>query len=71
VERIKPHVVIPEHYLTKGASITLTTLGSAEEWTKQQANHTILDSATLTLSAAEVSNMDRHVLYFGDNHLNE
>ena len=35
VARIKPHVIIPEHYLTKGASITLTTLGSAEEWTKK------------------------------------
>lgn len=71
VERIKPHVVIPEHYLTKGASITLTTLGSAEEWSKKQANHTLLDSATLKLSPAEVIEMDRHVLYFGDNHLKE
>ncbi len=71
VERIKPHVIIPEHYLTKGASITLTTLGSAEEWTSQQANHTMLDSATLTLTADAVRQMDRHVLYFGDHHLSE
>jgi L-ascorbate metabolism protein UlaG (beta-lactamase superfamily) len=71
VERIKPHVVIPEHYLTKGASITLTTLGSAEEWTKKQASHTMLDSATLVLNPADVREMDRHVLYFGDNHLSE
>ncbi len=69
VERIKPHVVIPEHYLTKGASITLTTLGSAEEWSKMQANHTMLNSATLKLTVAKVKKMDRHVLYFGDNHL--
>jgi L-ascorbate metabolism protein UlaG (beta-lactamase superfamily) len=69
VARIKPHVIIPEHYLTKGASITLTTLGSAEEWTKSQKNHTILDSATLKLSAEMVEKMDRHVMYFGNNHL--
>jgi L-ascorbate metabolism protein UlaG (beta-lactamase superfamily) len=71
VERIKPHVVIPEHYLTKGASITLTTLGSAEEWTTQQASHTMLDSPTLKLTPSDVEKMDRHVLYFGDNHLDQ
>ncbi|MFT7531149.1 MAG: L-ascorbate metabolism protein UlaG (beta-lactamase superfamily) [Gammaproteobacteria bacterium] len=71
VERIKPHVIIPEHYLTKGASITLTTLGTAEEWTVKQANHTLLDSATLKLTADSVSGMDRHVMYFGANHLKE
>ena len=36
VEKLDPHVVIPEHYLTVGASITLTTLGTAEEWVDQQ-----------------------------------
>lgn len=71
VNRIKPHVVIPEHYLTKGASITLTTLGSAEAWTKQQANHTILNSATLTLTPKKVRKYDRQVIYFGDHHLKE
>ncbi len=71
VERIKPHVIIPEHYLTKGASITLTTLGTAEEWTKQQKNHTMLDSPTMKLEVAEVRKMDRHVLYFGAHHLKE
>ena len=71
VNRIKPHAIIPEHYLTKGASVTLTTLESAEEWTRKQANHTLLDSATLTLTADKVRQMDRHVLYFGDHHLKE
>lgn len=68
VARIKPHVIIPEHYLTKGASITLTTLGSAAEWTKKQKSHTMLDSATIKLKAEEVRKLDRHVMYFGDNH---
>ena len=71
VDRIKPHVIIPEHYLTKGASITLTTLGSAEEWTKQRENHTMLDSGTLKLTPDSISGMDRHVMYFGDNHHKE
>jgi L-ascorbate metabolism protein UlaG (beta-lactamase superfamily) len=71
VDRIKPHVIIPEHYLTKGASITLTTLGTAEEWATQQPNHTLLDTATLVLKPAEVEKLDRHVMYFGANHLKE
>ena len=71
VERIKPKVIIPEHYLTKGASITLTTLGSAQEWTESQPNHTLLDSATLKLSPETIAEMDRNVMYFGDNHLKE
>lgn len=68
VKRIQPHVIIPEHYLTRGASLTLTTLGSAEEWTTRQPNHTMLDSPSLKLTAAKVRKMDRHVLYFGDHH---
>ncbi len=71
VNRIKPHVVIPEHYLTKGASITLTTLGSAEDWTKTYENHTLLDTPTLKLTPEKVQAMDRHIMYFGDNHLKE
>jgi L-ascorbate metabolism protein UlaG (beta-lactamase superfamily) len=71
IDRIKPNIIIPEHYLTKGASITLTTLGTAEEWTKQQANHTMLDTATLKITPELVSTMDRHVMYFGANHLKE
>lgn len=71
VDRIKPHVVIPEHYLTKGASITLTTLGTSEAWTRRRKNHTMLESPTLSLNAADVRKMDRHVLYFGANHLKE
>jgi L-ascorbate metabolism protein UlaG (beta-lactamase superfamily) len=69
VARIDPHVVIPEHYLTAGASITLTTLGTAEEWVKKQPNHTILDKPTIKLNPTDVRKMKRHVLYFGANHL--
>ena len=71
VERLNPHVVIPEHYLTQGASITLTTLGTAEEWVQRQPDHTMLDSATLKLNADDVRSKTRHVMYFGANHLKE
>ncbi|MGI9303984.1 MAG: MBL fold metallo-hydrolase [Gammaproteobacteria bacterium] len=67
VEKLNPHVVIPEHYLTKGVSITLTTLGTAEEWVKKH-DHTMLDSATLRLKADEVRSKTHHVMYFGANH---
>ena len=71
VNRLSPRIGIPEHYMTKGASITLTTLGTAEEWTLQQANNTVLDSATLKLTAAEAKKYSKHVMYFGANHLKE
>ena len=71
VEKLDPHVVIPEHYLTVGASITLTTLGTAEEWVDQQEGSIKLDSATLKLDPDKVKNMKRQVMYFGANHLKE
>lgn len=71
VKRIKPKVIIPEHYLTKGASITLTTLGTAEEWTTRQDSHTLLDSPTLSLSPDAIADLDRHVYYFGEHHLDK
>lgn len=71
VEKINPHVVIPEHYLTVGASITLTTLGTAEEWVDQQEGSIKLDSATLKLDPDKVKNMKQQVMYFGANHLKE
>ncbi len=71
VEKLDPHIVIPEHYLIVGASITLTTLGTAEEWVDQQPNSIKLDSATLTLDPDKVKNLKRQVMYFGANHSKE
>lgn len=67
IDRLNPHIVIPEHYLTIGTSITLTTLGTADEWVATQANATTLTSATLTLKADAVKKMTKHVMYFGGN----
>lgn len=67
VNRIKPHVVIPEHYLTKGVSITLTTLGNADEWVAGKKGSITLDGPTLTLTADSVKKYDRQVMYFAAN----
>lgn len=67
VERLKPKVVIPTHYLNETTSYTLTTLQNADEWVKAQASYKMLDSASLSLNAGDVSGMDREFLYFGNN----
>jgi L-ascorbate metabolism protein UlaG (beta-lactamase superfamily) len=69
VERLKPKVVIPTHYLNETTSYTLTTLQPADEWVKSQKSYKMLDSASLSLAAADVAGMDREFLYFGNNAL--
>jgi L-ascorbate metabolism protein UlaG (beta-lactamase superfamily) len=65
--RIKPRVVIPAHYLTKGASTTLTTLRTADEWVDRHGNATRLTSGSLELRPEQVKSMNQHVMYFGSN----
>ncbi|MEM7509208.1 MAG: MBL fold metallo-hydrolase [Pseudomonadota bacterium] len=67
VERLKPKVVIPTHYLSETTTYTLSTLTPADEWVKAQASFKMLDGANLSLAAAEVAGMDREFLYFGHN----
>lgn len=67
VERLKPKVIIPTHYLNESTTYTLSTLQPADEWVKGQKSFTMLDSATLEIGAAELSSMDREFLYFGHN----
>jgi len=68
IDRIKPKIVIPGHYYTKGASSVLTTLSDASEWVGRQPNAKILDSARLVLKADEVKKMTgTTVYYFGAN----
>ena len=67
VERLKPKVVIPTHYLSETTSYTLTTLQSADEWVKGQKSYKMLDSAALSLNAGDVAGMDREFLYFGNH----
>ncbi len=67
VDRIKPKVVIPKHYLSETTTYTLSTLTPADEWVTGQRSYKMLDSATLTLAAEEVAGMEAEFLYFGHN----
>jgi len=67
VDRLKPRVVIPTHYLSEATTYTLSTLAPADEWVKGQKSYRMLDSARLDLSAAEIAKMDREFLYFGNH----
>lgn len=67
VAKLKPKVVIPTHYLNETTSYTLTTLQNADEWVKSQASYQMLDSASLSLEAGEVSGMTQEFMYFGHN----
>jgi L-ascorbate metabolism protein UlaG (beta-lactamase superfamily) len=67
VQRLKPKIVIPTHYLNESTTYTLSTLQPADEWVKGQKSYKMLDSATLEIGAADLASMDREFLYFGHN----
>ncbi|MCL6283241.1 MBL fold metallo-hydrolase [Ruegeria sp. 2012CJ41-6] len=69
VEKLKPKIVIPTHYLNETTSYTLTTLQNADEWVKSQQSYKMLDSASLSLEAGDIAGRDREFLYFGHNAL--
>ncbi len=66
VERLKPKVVIPTHYLQKGVSSTLTTLQVADAWVDRQKNKRRLTDPRLVLTADGIKDFDREFFYFGD-----
>ena len=67
VERLKPKVVIPTHYLNETTTYTLSTLEPVDDWVKSQKSYRMLDTANLSLVASELAEMDREFLYFGHN----
>ena len=67
VDRLKPKIVVPTHYLNEATTYTLSTLQPADEWVKAQKSFKMLDGAKLKLAAAEVSKMDKEFMYFGHN----
>lgn len=67
LDRVKPHAVIPMHYLTKGVSSTLSTLQNADKWVSTQPTSETQKEGTITLEASTVKKFDRKVIYFGDN----
>ncbi len=67
VERLKPKIVIPTHYLGEATTYTLSTLQPADEWVKSQKSFKMLDGPSMKLAASDVAGMDREFMYFGSN----
>lgn len=67
VDRLKPKVVIPTHYLAAGTSSTLSTLQTADAWVDAQNASKRLDGPNLALDPASIAGYDRQFLYFGPN----
>ena len=71
VNRLKPKVVIPTHYLNETTTCTLSTLKNADEWVKDQKSFKMLDGPSMKLASADVAKMDREFMYFGHHALME
>lgn len=67
VERLKPKVVIPAHYLAAGTSSTLSTLQTADAWVDSQKAKTRVNGPSLSLSPDSIKDYDRQFIYFGPN----
>lgn len=71
VDRLKPKVVIPTHYLNETTTYTLSTLQNADKWVKDQKSFKMLDGPAMKLASADVAKMDREFMYFGHHALIE
>src|SRR5271170_6334564 len=72
VRKYDPKAVIPSHYFVDGLTTDVSGLPSADGWVNDQANvHHVdvrrLNSADLTLNAAELKTAHHRIYYF-DNH---
>ena len=59
VERLKPKMVIPTHYLNEATTLTLSTLQTADAWVNSQKSFQRLDGPTLELPPEELASMER------------
>ena len=66
IDRLRPHVVIPAHYLIKNVSSVASTLHTADKWVAAQPSKEQVP-ATLTVTADQIRKHDRRVFYFGQN----
>jgi len=72
VRKYDPKAVIPAHYFVKGLTTDVSGLEPADEWVNEQekvhhAEVRRLDSAGLTLNAAELKGSGHRVYYFGNH----
>ncbi len=61
-------VAIPHHYLVPETTFYTSTLQPADEWVKTH-EHTLLDSASIQVSAKDIKSKRNHVMYFGSNNM--
>jgi len=59
-------VAIPHHYLVPDTTFVTSTLQDASEWVETH-EHTILNSASIEVTAAEIGEKSGHVMYFGSH----
>jgi L-ascorbate metabolism protein UlaG (beta-lactamase superfamily) len=67
VRKYHPKAVIPAHYKVVGAESVLSSLKSADGWVEMQHDVRRLDTATLELTATELSSAQGRVYYFGNH----
>ena len=65
IERLKPKIVIPTHYLVPGVSSILSTLQGIDAWVDGKQARLPVDGARLNLAADMVAACDRHIAFFG------
>ncbi len=68
VAMTKANIAIPHHYLVPETTFYTSTLLPATEWTESH-EHTMLDSASIVVTKADVEGKEGHVYYFGSNNM--
>lgn len=66
VAKTSARVAIPHHYLVPETTFVTSTLEPATEWVETHEN-TMLDSAEIEVSKADLDGKQGHVYYFGSN----
>mgnify|MGYP001186915799 FL=1 len=65
IERLKPKVVVPDHYYIYDVIQRQSTLQTADAWVEEKPGAVWLDGPTKTYTPEEVSGLNRAVHYFG------
>lgn len=67
IDRLKPKIVIPTHYLNEATTYTLSTLQPADEWVKGKRSYKMVDGHSASLTAKDIAGLDREVFHFGSH----
>ena len=68
VARTGAKIAIPHHYLVPETTFVTSTLMTAAEWV-QTHEHTMLETASIEISEADLDGKSGHVYYFGSNNM--